>query len=131
MSKKKNWQEFVNFVRGPVNPKINELMKESINDDLENFLFLANSEDPEGPVIHGMHFPDSELLEETGPTIFETADKNVYIAAYRSSSLLEVLEAINENIPEKLREAVWEKTLETLLQAAEQKLEAGDVRGFF
>lgn len=130
MGKKKKWDEFVKFVRGPGGPRIRKYMKMTLEEDMENFLFLANSEDPDGPIIRGMHFPDSELLDDAGVTIFETAEPNVYIAAYRKSALMEILETINEMLPENLHEPVWEKTMEKLLDAAKEKIDAGEVRKY-
>ena len=130
MSKKKKWDEFVQFVRGPQGPRIQKFMKETLEEDMDNFLFLANSEDPDGPIIRGMHDPDSDMLDE-GVTVFETSEKNVYIAAYRKSSMLEILQTISENIPEKYYEPVWEKAMENFLAAAEEKIAAGDVRKIF
>ena len=130
MSKKKKWDEFVQFVRGPQGPRIQKFMKETLEEDMDNFLFLANSEDPDGPIIRGMHYPDSDMLDE-GVTVFETSEKNVYIAAYRKSSMLEILQTISENIPEKYYEQVWEKAMENFLAAAEEKIAAGDVRKIF
>lgn len=74
MSKKKKWDEFVQFVRGPQGPRIQKFMKETLEEDMDNFLFLANSEDPDGPIIRGMHYPDSDMLDE-GVTVFETSEK--------------------------------------------------------
>lgn len=131
VSKKKKWDEFVKFVRGPGGPRIRKFMKETLEEDMDNFLFLANSEEPDGPIIRGMHFPDSDLLEPVGCTVFETSEKNVYIAAYRKSSLLEILQTIHEMLPEKLHEPVWEKAMDNLLAAAEEKIAAGDIRKMF
>ena len=131
MDRKKKWDEFVKFVRSPGGNRIQKFMKETLEEDMGNFLFLANAEEPDGIIIRGMHFPDSDLLEPVGCTVFETSEKNVYIAAYRKSSILDILESIHENIPEKLHEPVWEKTLESFLEAAEQKIAAGDVQKMF
>jgi len=130
MSKKKKWEDFVSFVRGPGGPKIKKFMKESLEDGMENFLFLANSQDPDGIIIRGMHFPDSDMLDELGPTVFETSEKNVYIAAYRKSAVLEIMQIIAETLPEKYHEAIWEKAMEKLLAAAEQKIDDGEIHAF-
>lgn len=130
MSKKKKWEEFVSFLRGPSGPDIQKFMKESLEDGMDNFLFIANSDGPDGMIIRGMHFPDSDLLDDAGVTVFETTEKNVYIAAYRKSALLEIMEIIQQTLPEKYHESIWEKTMEKLLAAAEQKIEDGEVRAF-
>lgn len=130
MTNKKKWNEFVNFVRGPAGPRIQKFMKQTLEEDMENFLFLANSEDPDGIIIRGMHYPDSDMLDE-GVTVFETSEKNVYIAAYRKSSMMEILKTISDNIPEKYYEPIWEKAMENFLAAAEEKIAAGDVRKIF
>lgn len=130
MGKKKKWEDFVSFVRGPVNPNVKKIMKESLAGDMDNFLFIANSAEPDGIVIRGMHFPDSDLLDETSVTIFETSEEKVYIAAYRKSALMEIMEIIQNTLPEKYHDAVWEKTMEKLLAAAEEKIDAGEIRAF-
>ena len=130
MTRKKNWDEFVNFVRSSEPGLVKKLMKESLEEDLQNFLFLANSKGPDAIVIRGMHYPDSDLLDEDSPTIFETSDKNIYIAAFRESSINLIMDKIKETVDEKLHDAVWEKSLEYMLEAAEQKIDAGDIRKF-
>lgn len=130
MAKKKNWEDFIKFVRGSEPGLVKKLMKESLEGDLKNFLFLANGEGPDGIVIRGMHYPDSDLLDEDSPTIFETTDKNIYIAAFRESSINLIMDKIRETVDEKLHDAVWEKSLEYMLEAAEQKIDAGDIRKF-
>ena len=128
MTRKKNWDEFVNFVRSSEPGLVKKLMKESLEEDLQNFLFLANSQGPDAIVIRGMHYPDSDLLDEDSPTIFETSDKNIYIAAFRESSINLIMDKIKETVDEKLHDAVWEKSLEYMLGAAETKIDAGDIR---
>jgi hypothetical protein len=130
MGKKKKWEDFVSFVRSTSGPDIKKFMKEALEEDMQNFLFIANSEEPGGIIIRGMHFPDSDLLDEVGCTVFETSEEKVYIAAYRKSSLEEIMQIIQETLPEKYHDAVWEKAMEKLLQAAEQKIDAGEVRAF-
>lgn len=130
MTRKKNWDEFVNFVRSSEPGLVKKLMKESLEEDLKNFLFLANSQGPDAIVIRGMHYPDSDLLDEDSPTIFETSDKNIYIAAFRESSINLIMDKIKETVDEKLHDAVWEKSLEYMLEAAEMKIDAGDIRSF-
>lgn len=131
MDDKEKWEEFVRVIRSEDGPRFKKFMQEVMADGLDNFLFIANSEEPDGPIIRGMHFPDSELLETAGPTVFETSEKNVYLAAYRKSDLVEILETIQGNMPEKYHEAIWEKTVEYLMAAAEEKINAGDVRSYF
>lgn len=130
MTRKKNWDEFVNFVRSSESGLVKKLMKESLEEDIQNFLFLANSQGPDAIVIRGMHYPDSDLLDEDSPTIFETSDKNIYIAAFRESSINLIMDKIKETVEEKLHDAVWEKSLEYMLEAAEMKIDAGDIRPF-
>jgi hypothetical protein len=130
MGKKKKWEDFVSFVRSASGPDIKKFMKEALDEDMENFLFLANSEEPGGIIIRGMHFPDSDLLDAEGVTVFETSEERVYIAAYRKSTLEEIMQIIQETLPEKYHDAIWEKAMEKLLSAAEQKIEAGEIRAF-
>lgn len=130
MSKKKKWEDFVSVIRSASGPDIKKYMKEALEDGMDNFLFIANSEEPDGLIIRGMHFPDSDLLDDEGVTVFETSEEKVYIAAYRKSSLAEIVKIIEETLPEKYHDAVWEKAMEKLLEAAEQKIDAGEIRAF-
>lgn len=136
MGKKKNWEEFVQIIQIIRNAKAAKNLKKSmddiLDDEMSNFLFLANSEEPDHIVIRGMHYPDSGMLDVKCPTIFETSDKNTYIAAFRESSIEQILNKIRISVDdEESHSALWQKSLEFMLSAAEDKISAGNIHELF
>ena len=128
MGKKKDWEEFVKFVRNDKTAKkLKNSVEEILDGEMSNFLFLANSDGPDSIVIRGMHYPDSGMLDVKCPTIFETSDENIYIAAFRESSIEKILNKIKDSVDEESYNALWQKSLEFMLSAAEDKISAGDI----
>lgn len=128
MGKKKDWEEFVKFVRNDKTAKkLKNSIEEILDGEMSNFLFLANSDGPNPVVIRGMHYPDSGMLDVKCPTIFETSDENIYIAAFRESSIEKILNKIKNSVDEESYNALWQKSLEFMLSAAEDKISAGDI----
>ena len=128
MGKKKDWEEFVKFVRNnKTAKKLKNSIEEILDGEMSNFLFLANSDGPNPVVIRGMHYPDSGMLDVKCPTIFETSDENIYIAAFRESSIEKILNKIKDSVDEESYNALWQKSLEFMLSAAEDKISAGDI----
>lgn len=128
MGKKKDWEEFVKFVRNDKTAKkLKNSIEEILDGEMSNFLFLANSDGPNPVVIRGMHYPDSGMLDVKCPTIFETSDENIYIAAFRESSIEKILNKIKDSVDEESYNALWQKSLEFMLSAAEDKISAGDI----
>lgn len=128
MGKKKDWEEFVKFVRNnKTAKKLKNSVEEILDGEMSNFLFLANSDGPDSIVIRGMHYPDSGMLDVKCPTIFETSDENIYIAAFRESSIEKILNKIKDSVDEESYNALWQKSLEFMLSAAEDKISAGDI----
>lgn len=130
-SKNEGWDEFVKYVRTPAGPQVSKFIKEVMAEGMENFLFIANSQGPDPVIIRGMHYPDSDILENAGVTVFETSEKNIFLAAYRSSMLVDILKTIEDNAPKMLQEEIWEKTVERLVAAAESKIQNGEVSALF
>lgn len=113
------------------NEKIQKYVRESMQQDSENFLFLAAGKDI---VVKGMHFPDGGLAGENFPVIFDTADAGVFIAAWPESEIRKMISEIEiqETAENKDYLAdVWVKNLEKLQDAAVVKIEAGEISRMF
>lgn len=103
-------------------------IKEDFGDDAENFLFLSAGDEL---IIRGMHFPDSELLAGAGPVIFETAEKNVYIAAWSQQEIIKALTNIENENEKKDMSAAWMAVLEKFQNEALAKIDAGEINRMF
>ena len=132
MGPEENWQEFVKFVRQPAVRRVQDFVKEVLDEGFDNFLFIANGSGEDPVIVRGMHYPDSDILDAgAGCTVFETSEKNIYLAAYRSSAIKTILEKIESNFPEELHVEIWEQAVEVFVNEAQAKIMSGDVSPLF
>lgn len=132
MAKKKKWNEFMSALAGArENEKVKKYVQESLQQDSENFLFLAAGKDI---IVRGMHFPDGGLAGEEFPVIFDTSDAGVFIAAWPESEIRKMISEIEIEETENNKDylaGVWVKNLEKLQDAAVTKIEAGEISRMF
>lgn len=125
-SKDNDWGGFIRKIRQPHENKelIKNIMHETEEHEIENFLFLSSGE---GMVIRGMHYPDTAFDEDADlPVIFQTSEKTVLIAAWPQSVIKIFLDAALKGDKKDL-ESRWNNALEILSQEALEKIKKGEI----
>lgn len=130
MGRKKNdkWNDFIKQVRGfgQDEEKMKEFIRESEQENHENFLFVAAGD---GVIVRGMHYPDSAFENEDFPLVFRTFDAGVVIAAWPRNYIKKTLYVLENNFEEAKHEKLWEMILEGFMEEAVKKMKEGDIGG--
>jgi hypothetical protein len=108
-------------------PDLRRHVRQVIEEESENFLFIASGE---GLIFKGMHYPDSAFSEHDFPVLFRGEDKNVIIAAWPQNYIRDVLQNLSENNG-KNEEAAWRETLEEFMKSAVDVYREGSVNDIF
>lgn len=122
------WNNFIKQVRGfgKDASKMEEFIRESEQENHENFLFVAAGD---GVIVRGMHYPDSAFEGDDFPLVFNTFDAGVVIAAWPRNHIKTILQTLENNFEEAKHEKLWEMILEGLVEDASAKIKEGDVGG--
>lgn len=123
----KSWnEEFLELLKERIRylqtmrPLVKKHVKETLEEEIENFLFIAASDNV---LIKGMHYAESAFTESDEiPLIFNTSEDNVIIAAWPQSKITELIEEIETNYPQEEWDSRWKRVLEGLVKDSEKKL---------
>lgn len=126
--KNKKWDDFIRQVRGfgKDASKMEEFIRESEQENHENFLFVASGD---GVIVRGMHYPDSAFENDDFPLVFKTFDAGVVIAAWPRNHIKKMLDVLENNFEEEKHEQLWEMVLEGLVEEAVMKMKEGNIGG--
>lgn len=101
-------------------PIVNKQVKDVMDNEVENFLFVAADGDV---VIKGMHYPESAFSEEDEvPLMFKTSEKNVVIAAWPQTKVRELLKFVEDEHSKEDWDKAWNNVLEQLVKESVEKL---------
>lgn len=108
-------------------PVTHRYIKSLSPEEVGHFLFVG-----EGPdfVIHGMRYPDDALDLKKIPNLFPSVEKNTIIAGFPSSLIERAMMIVHESYEEDYQDAMWQKFLGLLLEAAVEILEGNEPPAF-
>lgn len=110
--------------------KYSKMVQRAQEEDGDNLMFLAS----DGRItIRGLFFPPSAMAPDDGPTIFETAEKDSYLAIWNEDQLRKIiLEFEEENdVPGEEQDGAWFFVMDNLKETALRKVRDGEVNNLF